>query len=163
MFGWLGQKFQHWAADKQRDEMQRFVTSLRGQTAEELGVVVLMATIVRLTVEERTLPPTLLEGLSHTEADLYAPLHIGRLIKDLQKQGSMPQAAGAMVWLHSVRAILTPELRLLGREMWAELKRGFEHVSTARIDLMLLTERPVDSRFASEALYTPTPLLPLVK
>lgn len=160
MFGWLRQKIRNWATDSQRDQMQRFVISLRGQTASELGTVVVIATIVRLTVDERTLPVTLLEGLAHGERELAAPLFLNHLIRQLQKQGSLPQAAGAMVWLHSARAIITPELRLLGREMWRELERGFANIDEARIDLMLLTLKPIDPAIAIAARYIPPPLDP---
>lgn len=162
MFGWVRKKIGNWATDSQRDEMQRFVTSLRGQSAEELGMVLLMATIVRQTVGNKTLPATLLEGLQGgTDEELFAPLQLNRLIRQLQKQGSLPQAAGAMVWLHSVRAIITPELRLLGRQMWAELARGIDQVNVARLDLMLLTRAPISPDVSMAANYIPTPLMPL--
>ena len=161
MFGWLRRKIGNWATDSQREDLERFVVSLRGQDPEELGTVVLMATVVRLNLGPKTLPITALEGLATgTDQEVMAPLMLNRLIRELQQQGSLPQAAGAMVWLHSVRAINAPELRLLGRQMWGELVRGFAFVNEARIGLMVLTGKPVDSAYAEAARYIPSPLKP---
>ena len=160
VFGWLRKKVKNAAVDSQRDDLTRFVESLRGQSSSELAALILVATVVRLTVDSRTLPIALLEGLSNNPDDLLSPVLLTRLIKDLQRQGSLPQAAGAMIWLHSARAILQPELRLLGRQMWAELVRGIPHVNDARLDLMSLTGQQIDPKYAVAAVYVPPPLTP---
>lgn len=43
-------------------------------------------------------------------------------------------ATGLMVWLHSIRASQTPEIRVRGREMWAELRRGIPYARAVATD-----------------------------
>ena len=54
------------------------------------------------------------------------PLAISRLVRKEQKRGHFVEAAWLMVWLFTARALVSPELRILGREMWADLSRGFD-------------------------------------
>ena len=44
-----------------------------------------------------------------------------------------------MVWLHTIRAANTPELRFKGRILWKELARGFPCVDDAADNLFALT------------------------
>ena len=53
------------------------------------------------------------------------PLRLVSLIKQFQKMGQPSDALGVWVWLHSVRALNVPEIRIFGRQMWKELVRGF--------------------------------------
>jgi hypothetical protein len=43
-----------------------------------------------------------------------------------------------MVWLHSIRSSETPEIRVRGREMWAELERGIPHADDGADGFRLL-------------------------
>jgi hypothetical protein len=69
--------------------------------------------------------------------DIGAATRLNRMIRDVQKQEPV-MAAGLMVWLHSVRASQTPEVRSRGREMWAELERGMDYAYSAAVDLRAL-------------------------
>lgn len=42
----------------------------------------------------------------------------------MQKDRRPEAAVGAMTWLHSSRAILYPEIRLYGHQIWAELAKA---------------------------------------
>jgi hypothetical protein len=42
-----------------------------------------------------------------------------------------------MVWLHTIRATITPELRFKGRILWKELARGFPCVGGAAYGLVV--------------------------
>ena len=52
------------------------------------------------------------------------PLELGQSIKGLQKQGTTLVVPGLMVWLFSARALLHPDQRFFGRELWKELARS---------------------------------------
>ena len=41
------------------------------------------------------------------------------------------RTAAAMVWSYSLRSLNVPDLRPLGRRLWAALERGFPHVEAA--------------------------------
>ena len=45
--------------------------------------------------------------------------------------GLATDVMGAMVWSYTLRCLNVPELRDLGLQMWAELRRGFPHVENA--------------------------------
>ena len=51
-------------------------------------------------------------------------------------------AVGAIVWLHTLRALSTPELRHLGRQMWQQLQRGQPRASEALRELESVTGAP---------------------
>lgn len=127
--GWLRNKILKWANDSQARELESFILSLKGQSRHELGMLLALASIMRMALrEDGTLPDEALgkgEPLAR-DAEALIPLKLSRLIKDFQALGQLQSAAGTMVWLHSMRAIVTPELRLLGRKMWEELQRGFD-------------------------------------
>jgi hypothetical protein len=54
-------------------------------------------------------------------------LAVAKAIRRYQAEKRYEEATGAMVWLHSLRALSTPEVRRLGREMWRQLHRGQLH------------------------------------
>ena len=60
---------------------------------------------------------------------------LNRTIAKFQKEGAPHMAVGLMVWLHTIRAATTPEIRLMARQMWGELSRGFPYVLEAKIEL----------------------------
>jgi hypothetical protein len=159
MFGWLRRKLDG------TQELERFVTSLRGMSAPELGTLVAIATIVRINMRnDGHLPDAALHvagGLS-PEKQLAAQWKMTTLVQQFQKLGQPSDAAGAMVWSHSMRAGATPELRLLGRQMWGELSRGFAHAPEAIEDLVALSPNPLPPGLSREYRFIPPGLEPTV-
>jgi len=66
---------------------------------------------------------------------MFFPVEVGQMIKAQQKQNTTSSTPGLMVWLFSARALLEPQLRLTGREVWAELARATD-LSEALADEM---------------------------
>jgi hypothetical protein len=58
------------------------------------------------------------------------------LIKQLQKDGNLGAAAGAMIWLHSLRTIIYPEVRMFGKQLWRELYRGYDYIDDRFFEIM---------------------------
>ena len=162
MFGWLKAKAQKKINDSMRDDLSRFLLSLQGSTSEELATLLVIATTIRLkllqagTISESALDLSQYKGTF--EEDM-AALKINRLISGFQKAGQPSDAAGAMVWLHSVRALQTPELRLLGRQMWKELTRGLAHLDETAFELSMISPNIPDD-VALEATFVPVGLEP---
>jgi len=157
MFGWLKRKL-----DGTR-ELERFVTSLRGMSASELGALVAIATVVRINMRNNGhLPDAALDvaGGLPPEKQFAAQWKMTTLVQEFQKMGQPSDAAGAMVWSHSMRAGATPELRLLGRQMWGELSRGFPHVAEAIEDIVTVTGNTLPPEVALEAEFIPPGLEP---
>lgn len=125
---WLTGRFEKWASKTQSEELAHFTLSLKGQSRAELGMLVAMSTVMRANLSAAGILPDRALGLglplsSIEEAEITS--RISRLTKEFQSAGQMANAAAAMVWLHTMRSILRPELRLMGRQMWLELERGF--------------------------------------
>src|SRR5688572_7736744 len=121
---WLQNRINRWSLESQTEEFQRFNLSLKGQSRAELGFLVAMATVVRLDLQSRGVPLDRAIGVGmplSLEHQASMPVMLNRLIKEFQSSDNMAQAAGAMVWLFTTRALLTPELRFMGRQMWLEL------------------------------------------
>lgn len=129
----------------------------------ELGPVLVMASSMRCSlVASSEVSQDFFDGLDlHSERALFVPFKLNRLIQQYQRDGAPILAAGVMVWLHSARAILQPELRLTGREMWRELVRGWPHIEDAAA--LLLDSGVTEKALAiilDESRFIPTPLLP---
>jgi hypothetical protein len=99
----------------------------------EIGTVVAMAAVVRMSMRpEDGLPDEALGiGMPLTDS---AEVEVRRTVVQtalaMQKQNH-DMTAGAMVWVHTLRAYHFPEVRLFGRHMWGELQRGFPHALAA--------------------------------
>ena len=44
----------------------------------------------------------------------------------LIKDGNMPASMALLIWILTFRAAATPELRIYGKRMWDEIRRGQE-------------------------------------
>ncbi len=120
MFKWLEKRF----SNTQREEAQRFLDSLRG--AEDGVVDMASATAMYWAAYYQAKGTDLYEMEAWIEDKLLFPMELGSGIKELQKSGSSASAVGLMVWLHSARALMYPELRMLGRDIWSELVKASE-------------------------------------
>jgi len=123
---WLSNKINKWASGKQTEELEHFVQMLRGMDGPELGHVVALATNLRHGMERDG--HNVMEPVVYTSANPGFVLLLSRMVAEAQKQGRMQDAAGLMVWTHTARAGVRLELRVLAKEMWRELARGFPHV-----------------------------------
>jgi hypothetical protein len=134
MFGWLKRK------RGEDSEMERFVMSLCGAPASDLAVLLIVATALRINMRNaRHLPPSLLTvGGGSKKESLDAHLKMRGFVREFQKMKQPSDAAGAKIWLYTLDACAVPELRLLGRQMWSELARGFPHVPETFADFVAL-------------------------
>jgi len=129
MFGWLKRKAQLKIISTMEQDINRFIMGLKGASPPEVGMVVVFANHWRNVLERQ-----FNWNLDHPDlvaaTDIVAALRLNRMIREVQKKDAA-KAAGLMVWLHTIRASETPEIRLLGREMWAQLSRGIPHTEQA--------------------------------
>lgn len=135
--GWFSRLFDKWATGKQREEMANFVSLLRAMDGAELGHVVALATHVRHQLEAMGHNP--MDPIIYTAINPGFPLFLSRTTIALQKQNRPQDAAAFMVWVHTARAGVRLELRGLGRELWKELSRGFDHVNEGALSLLMVT------------------------
>ena len=118
IFGWLDKKI----SQSQKIDSDHFLISLKGADPDLIDTV--HGTAMFWSVFQ----------LKHGY-DLYGmenwlitkPFFVAQLvsmIKSQQKLKNFNSATGLMVWLHSANALLYPEFRLMGRELWEELGRS---------------------------------------
>ena len=110
-------------------DFERILLILRGFSKYEIAVLLINATLIRLRLEVTGVLPAGILDLKLPEVTHdYCLISLNLVVKQLQKDNELEDAAAAMIWLHSLRAQTYIELRIMGREMWKELSRGFELV-----------------------------------
>lgn len=110
-----------WARNAQKREAEQFHLMLRGANDEVASLALASAIVWAEVLQQRNI-----DMYSVSEWALYEPLmpvELGKLIRKVQ--ATEPEhAVGLMVWLHTLRGAMDPELRHGAREIWRELQRG---------------------------------------
>ncbi|MDG2034594.1 MAG: hypothetical protein P8J29_11695 [Rhodospirillales bacterium] len=137
IFDWLKQIFDNQMRNSSRREVTRFIDGLRSMTDEDMGVVIAVATVIRVNMEKEGFLP---DGL-FKEPTLPSSAALGRYLMDLNKlvrrfnkMGQPTDGVAALVISYSLRCLNVPDLREYGRDMWEVLSRGFPHVEKALKD-----------------------------
>ncbi|MDG9785306.1 hypothetical protein [Metapseudomonas otitidis] len=123
----------------QKRELRKFVDQLASMDGSEIGLIVAVATHHRHAWEDEGVQ--LLDPINYVPKDPTVTVRIVRAIQGYQKSKEMIDAAGLMVWLHTMRVGARIELRQLAREMWRHLERGFPHTNAAAIEILNITGR----------------------
>jgi hypothetical protein len=114
-------------------DLERFLAAIKALSDQEMGMLLAMATIIRMELRRQGLFPDetldIASRLPESRRTAVRSAMVG-LALEYQKQDH-PCTAAAMIWAHSLRAAQFPELRPLGCDMWSELKRGHPHVLEA--------------------------------
>ncbi len=133
MLDWVKRSFQLYAARHAKVDMRRQIDVYAGMDDSEVAFLLVGATYCRLELERRgVLPRQCLDVSLPRGPEVHlAQGGLRRLIRLAQRESRHVAAACLMVWLHSVRALNLPEIRMLGREMWQELARGFPGIESA--------------------------------
>lgn len=113
--------------NKMKSEISEYIQIIKGLGDEELGMAVLSALTLRKEI------------LKSSNIDLMDPIIALRQKPDLtitfskkheeftaQKKPHL--TVPYTIWIHTLRSVSNPVIRTLGREMWKELSRGFNHV-----------------------------------
>jgi hypothetical protein len=125
MFKWMKRKAELAIVKSAKEDIDRFISMVRGISAEEVGLVVATATHYRNALAKEGID--LLHPMKAEELDPAIAVKIRRAITAAQKEDPAG-ATGWMVWLHTLRAANILEIRFEGRLLWSELSRGFPHV-----------------------------------
>ncbi|WP_060545693.1 hypothetical protein [Pseudomonas sp. NBRC 111136] len=128
-----------WAVKSQKKDLQNFVDQLEAMDSNEIGFVLAIATHLRNDLEQSGY--RLMDPLVDYPLDPTVVMRLQRLIREFQRTGAMSEAAGAMVWMHTMRVGGQHELRGLGRKMWSELARGMPHAVGAAVEVYRLTNK----------------------
>jgi hypothetical protein len=159
---WIKRKTEQAILKSASEDLERFMQGLQGQTADELAMLRIGATELRINMRQtgNSIDSVMdLPGLTPDE-DIRLSMLLPRTIKGFQKEKMMVSAACAMVWLHSLRAYTIPELRLRGREMWQQLEKGNPSLESALVDYEAATGNPLPPDVYDEVERVPIGLEP---
>ena len=154
MLRWLFSKLQ-------QRELNNYLQKLRGMDGDEIGGVVALAAHMRNRfLEDKGID--FLDPFSATIADPFCVATLSRTAKYFQKKGIVGQinAAAVILWVHTLRATMNPDLRMKVREMWGELSRGFPYLEYGARLLEKMTGDTLDLRDAGTYPdgFTPRPI-----
>ncbi len=127
----LKDSMQNHALSSSRKEVQRFVDGLVSMGDEDLGIIVAVATVVRVNMEDEGFLPKKLFSSKQMPSAYELGRHqmaLNKLAKDFNRLKQPTDAVAVIALSYSLRCLNVAELRDLGRALWAELERGFPHV-----------------------------------
>ncbi|MGR6617549.1 hypothetical protein ACU6QK_15110 [Pseudomonas rhodesiae] len=125
----------------QESEISSFTAQLSQMDSAEIGVVVALTTDTRNRLEDAGF--LLSDPIVAYTINPETPSSLSGMVKTLQAEGRLQEAAAVMVWLHTSRVGARLELRPLARQMWGQLERGFPHAEDASMSLMRVFFRPI--------------------
>nr|WP_321268239.1 hypothetical protein [Alcaligenes faecalis] len=161
MFVWLRRKVERSKIERACTDMDLYIESLKGMTAYELAVSRVFASTVLLNIQhDGDLLKSVFDGRSFDEKLMKTlQVHLEIAIRKTQKANAMPLAAGFILWLHSLRAVMFPPLRSRGKSIWKEMKRGDADFAEA-MHQMQLSGMEVPSGVIWDCSYVPSLLDP---
>lgn len=115
-------------------EIERFILIIKGMDSKEIG------SVLALTFDLKN--KMLKDGINLLDPiiTLSAYPNLLILLEDkaikLQKENNTVFASGILIWVHTYRGVLFPELRYKSKEMWAELERGFYYTKIHSLDFL---------------------------
>jgi hypothetical protein len=157
---WLRRKIHRAGIKGDREDLESFIESLRGQTAEELSALVALAAVMRMVMRDCGVLPDHMLQITTAPEQALTQLAVSRLVQRYQAEKRFTEASGAIVWLHTLRALSAPELRLLGRQMWQQLERGQLNAPQAVEDLQAMTGKPAQPGTLAACAFIPDDLDP---
>ena len=137
IFSWFKHNLAKISRTAGHSEVTGFIDGLRTMNDEDMGIVIAVATVIRVNMEEKGFLP---EGLftkptlSSTSALGRYQMDLKKLVRQFNKMGQPTDGVGALVIFYSLRCLNVPGLREHGRDMWKVLSRGFPHAEKALKD-----------------------------
>lgn len=134
---WLLERMRGRALAAGTREVEEFVDGLAAIADADMGVMLAVAAVVRVNLEDHGVLPEGLftkDPLPDAEALGAYQLALNRLARQFRRMGKPTDSAAAMVWSYSLRCLNVAELRPLGRRLWGEMARGLPHVRAALAD-----------------------------
>lgn len=138
LLDWLKTGFQSNSKDRaleaSRKELRKYIDGLKTMPDEDLGVILAVATVIRINMENEGFIP---KGLFSEDAlpssnDLGKyQMELNNLVRDFNRARQPTDAVSALLISYSLRCLNVADLRGSGREMWGALSRGFPMVERA--------------------------------
>jgi len=120
-----------------RKEFENFLLQVRNMADADVGMLLAMAINQRNTLEE--LGYNVSDPIIYYHQNPNICLFLNGIIRDFQKKREPQDAAATMVWLFTMRAAASLELRQLGKELWKELERGIPYIFESKETVEIIT------------------------
>ena len=140
VLSWLHNKLHRRAIRIQQRDLEAFVDMISQMNSDTIGTLLVNATHMR-NVLESLYGWNLLCPFEELARNPFITMRLARLTRRAQKEKAFRTSAALMVWLHTMRAVQSLQLRGLGRRLWKEIGRGRMHFYSAAEEWYLLTGR----------------------
>ena len=113
--------------NKMKSEISEYILIIKGLGDEELGIAVLAA----LTLRKEILTSSgieLMDPLIALQQNPDLTITFSKKHEEFTAQKLPHLTVPYTVWIHTLRSVSNPVIRTLGRQMWKELSRGFNHI-----------------------------------
>jgi len=156
LIDWVKKKLNESSSVKALDEIEIFLCALKTKDDQEIAMLLAIATIIRLKLSEKgNLSKALLENSTHSLELKKSLIYVSGVVGAFQKRDQVFDAAGAMVWLYSLKSHLSPTVERKVADVWSELKRGFPHVEEKLSELASITGNETPAEAIVESHYIP--------
>jgi len=145
------------------EEIQQFINGLRSMSNEDIGIILAVATVVRVNLEDQNHLPM---GI-YSNCELPPPqvltnkmVDMAKVARHFDRLGQTTDAVATVAVLNTLRCLNAGELRPLGRGIWTELVRGIPDVEKALLEGEQNKGEPFPKRVWSEYTMIPAGLEP---
>ncbi len=150
---WFRNRIKKSGISQSRLEITRLLNHIEGVEDRDVGPLVAVTTIIRINLENMNLLPRGLfdvDRVNQLDPKAKAQFRLSALNVQFQRRDQNNDAVGASILLHTLRALAYPELRELGRDLWRELARGFDHAEPVFKIVEEAKGQPLDPRVREE-------------
>jgi hypothetical protein len=145
------------------EEIKSFIEGLRTMSDEDMGIILAVATVVRVNLEDQKHLPI---GI-YDNAKLPPPnvlmnkmVDMAKVARHFDRLGQTTDAVATVAVLNTLRCLNAAELRHLGPGIWAEMGRGTPHVKRALVEGERSKGAPFPKRVWKEYTKVPVGLKP---
>jgi len=156
IINWLKKKFSESESDQALDDINKFLSALKDKDDQEIAMLLAIATLIRLNLTQKgSLSRALLDDSKQSLEHRKSLIYLSGVVRAFQKGEQAFDAAGAMVWLCSLKSHLSPVVQRKTADLWEELKRGFPHVEEKFKELAVITGNETPNAALTEYRYIP--------
>ena len=123
--------------NKMKSEISEYLLIIKGLGDEELGIAVLSALILREEILKSS-GIDLMDPLIALQQNPDLTITFSKKHEEFTAQKLPHLTVPYTIWIHTLRSVSNPVIRTLGRQMWKELSRGFNHVEDSKENYWLI-------------------------
>jgi len=135
--------------NKMKFEILEYIQIIKGCSDEELGIAVLSA----LTLRKRILNSSgidLMDPVIALNKNPDITITLSKTHAEFTAQNKPQLTVPYTIWAHTLRSVSNPLIRALGRQMWIELSRGFNHVESQKNNYRLVYDNEPNSELLGQ-------------